>query len=113
MTTGIGLEPSRAAALILLLERIADPARRLPPHRTDPRDAGHDRRIFLQLGAQEFGEGAVGDSEANVYWLELMVDVNPDAARRVGPRRRREQPADRWGVLLVAVPRLVDEEVGR
>ena len=53
-------------------------------HRSGRDDAGHDLGVRLQLGVvQHFGVRAVGDAEAQVDRLQLLVDVEPRAAARL------------------------------
>src|SRR5215831_10780613 len=54
-------------------------------------DARDDFHARLELAAHELGQRAVGDADAQVDGLELLVDVKPRAAGCLHGRERREQ----------------------
>src|SRR6476661_3625598 len=86
-------EAARAAAALVLLERIAGAlcvSRR--PDGADARDRGDDLRARLQrVSAQELGERAVRDSEPNVHGLQLLVLIQPHATLALDGRQGSEE----------------------
>src|SRR5262249_59065825 len=86
------LRHQRVVRLVALLAR--RPARHFG---RDDRDHHFGVLRELRRIVQHFRVGAVGDAQPELHRLELLVDVEPDAAARLHPLQRREQRVDRRG----------------
>src|SRR5262245_62277477 len=86
------LRHQRVVRLVALLAR--RPARHFG---RDDRDHHFGVLRELRRIVQHFRVGAVGDAQPELHRLELLVDVEPDAAARLHRLQRREQRVDRRG----------------
>ena len=66
------------------------------------RDVGDHRRIGLHVAFDQLGRLAIADAETHPHRLELVVDVDPDAAFGLDVGERAEQRVDRrrFGVTV-------------
>src|SRR5947208_2849085 len=98
-----------AAVPTTLLEWIPSSGARSRPRGSDAGyardDLRADRDLFSNLLCDELGVRAIGDSQSHIRRLELLIDVEPQAAARFNRWERREERIDGRARLRLAVLR--------